>query len=723
MKVRSHLALMAAAVLAPVVVFSALALKMLLDDEREAALRSMHETARAASLGVDREWSYAEGAVRALAESERLAQDDFAGFYAQAQAIAERRDLHVALLGADGRQIFNTVVPFGTPIDLGSAEARERVIRVQASGAPQISNLIVGRATGKHVASMELAKTSKAGVREVISLWFYASYFTRAFPTEDVPSTWLIGLFDRDGRTVARNRGPQEYIAELPKADLLEAILAHDKPFIRNVSRDGIPLYTVIARSPVSGWSVAVGVPVRVVEAAATRAVIVTASGLLAAITIAIVAAFLFGRRLVVAIDGASRSAVVLGMGSVPPVVSAGVAEVDALHVALREAGRVLERSGHERALLLDETRTARERADAQNKAKDEFLAMLGHELRNPLGAITAGLALMERPDVSDDVVLRARDIMRRQCALLTKMVDELLDASRVITGKVALSRKTVDLAGAARSALEALQASDLGRDHRIEVRTRPAPVNADPTRLGQVITNLLENAFKYTPAGGTIVLEVAPDGNQAVLRVTDSGMGMSADLLSTMFDIFVQGPRPLNRATGGLGIGLAVVRSMVTQHGGIVTAASAGEGLGSTFEVRIPLVHAITEDTPAVEYPVPREPTRILVIDDNQDVRELLAEFLSLDGYDVTQAGNGVDGIRSALEGAPAVAIIDIGLPDISGYEVAKRLRADSRTAGIRLIALTGYGQQEDRQRAADAGFGLHLTKPVDMSRLLAAL
>jgi CheY-like chemotaxis protein len=351
---------------------------------------------------------------------------------------------------------------------------------------------------------------------------------------------------------------------------------------------------------------------------------------------------------------------------------------------------------------------------------------MLGHELRNPVSVITGGLKVMEHPAATADAQDRARQMVRRQCGSLTCIVDELLDASRVLTGKVTLSRKRVDMAEIARSSAEAVQMSGASDRHRLGVQTSHAWVDGDPTRLTQIATNLLENALKYTPDGGHVELTVAVDGPEAVLTVRDTGVGIGPELLSHVFDVFVQGPTPLDRSKGRLGIGLAVVSAMVQQHAGSVVAESAGEGLGSCFTVRLPLLPgqngtAAEGADSSVAQPVSGR--RILVVDDNDDARATLADFLMLEGLDVLQARDGAEALRIVLSDQPPIALIDIGLPDIDGYEVARRLRLDPRTNAMRLVALTGYGQEADRERAQAAGFDRHLTKPVDLDELLAAI
>jgi CheY-like chemotaxis protein/two-component sensor histidine kinase len=349
---------------------------------------------------------------------------------------------------------------------------------------------------------------------------------------------------------------------------------------------------------------------------------------------------------------------------------------------------------------------------------------MLGHELRNPLSAISSAIGLLEHPQASADAAQRAKAIIRRQSRHLAHIVDDLLDLSRLMNGKVVLERKSMDLAQALDDFLQGLQATGRADRHQLQVRTVPARILADPTRIEQILSNLIGNALKYTPAGGSIDIDIAQDGDSALLRVRDTGIGIAPELLGRVFDVFVQGADSLDRAQGGLGIGLALVRQLVRLHGGEISAESAGSGCGSSFTVRLPLAQ---EQAAAMHHAGHAGGAGIgnsvLLVEDNGDGRQMLAAMLSLMDWQVLEAVDGIEGVRIAQAHRPPVALIDIGLPGLSGYEVARRLRDDPQTSGMRLIALSGYCQPEDRRRALDAGFDEHLSKPVAPPALLAAL
>jgi signal transduction histidine kinase len=372
------------------------------------------------------------------------------------------------------------------------------------------------------------------------------------------------------------------------------------------------------------------------------------------------------------------------------------------------------------RAQLLAGEQAARAEAEAANRAKDEFLAVLGHELRNPLGAAINAVAVLERLEQQDEQVLRARRVIARQIRHFARLVDDLLDVARVTTGKIALRRGPVELAEAARRCVGTLTTAGVTGSHALTLDLEPVWVEGDAALLEQVITNLLTNAVRYTPPGGEVTLRVGRKSNEAWLEVRDSGIGIDPDVRDRIFELFIQGARPPHSRQGGFGIGLTLVRRLVELHGGEVQAASAGPGLGSVFTVRLPAISPpITGKAEPGRSQLSRR-RRILVVEDNEDGLEMLRTVLELSGHEVHEARDGPQGLETARRVEPEVAVVDIDLPGFDGYEVARRIRALPEATPVRLVALTGYGQPEDRQRAMDAGFDAHLVKPVDPRKLL---
>ncbi|MGZ3319184.1 MAG: ATP-binding protein, partial [Isosphaeraceae bacterium] len=373
----------------------------------------------------------------------------------------------------------------------------------------------------------------------------------------------------------------------------------------------------------------------------------------------------------------------------------------------------------------LIEHRQREEALREANRSKDEFLAMLGHELRNPLSPIVTALQILKQPGSSQHA--RALEVVDRQVEYLVRLVDDLLDVSRTIRGQIQIKKRLLRLQDVVARGAEMAMPLVEQRRHHLDVRLPDSELrlNGDEGRLAQVIANLLTNAAKYTDPGGHITVEAHRQANELVLVVKDTGIGINPELLPHVFDMFTQERQAADRARGGLGIGLTLVLTLVELHGGTVQAESEGVGKGSVFTVRLP---AAIEEPAAIEFssvvePVTRASSRVLVVDDNEDALDLLAEVLRSAGHVVMTAKDGPTALGAAKEFHPEIAILDIGLPVMDGYELAGRMRVELGKDVPRLIALTGYGQDSDRARAREAGFAEHLTKPVDVGCLLGAL
>jgi signal transduction histidine kinase/ActR/RegA family two-component response regulator len=363
-------------------------------------------------------------------------------------------------------------------------------------------------------------------------------------------------------------------------------------------------------------------------------------------------------------------------------------------------------------------------RAREADRRKDEFMARLGHELRNPLASIRGSIDLLLRTvDGPSDAGRGALNIIDRQSRYVARMVDDLLSASRLSVGKLELQKEPLDLRIVARNAFSAMEIGGRFSEHdaRLLLASDVIPVDGDRIRLEQVVTNLIDNALKFTPSGGSVTVGVALDAGQPTLTVDDTGVGIAADLLPRIFNAFVQ-DRGSREHGVGLGLGLALVRGVAELHGGQVGVRGNPGGRGTAFWVRLPWSDEVVPGAIS-RPPASVEPRRILLIDDDEDIRDALSALLELDDHVVTVAANGAEGLRLALFDPPDVALVDIGLPDIDGYELVRRLRGDPRGDAVVAIALTGYGKPEDAKRALAAGFDVHLTKPVDRGELGAAL
>ena len=391
----------------------------------------------------------------------------------------------------------------------------------------------------------------------------------------------------------------------------------------------------------------------------------------------------------------------------------------------LQQRAGALETELKRRSELEEALRHARERAEAAGTAKDEFLAMLGHELRNPLSPILTALELMKLR--GDGRILREQEVIERQTRHLIRLVDDLLDVSRITRGKVELRKEAVEVRDVLAKATEIASPLLEQRRHHFDVQAPPRGLRleADEARVAQVVANLLTNAAKYTEPGGHISLAARRDGDQVVIEVRDDGIGIAPTLLPRIFDLFVQGRQASDRAEGGLGIGLSLVRNLVALHGGTVEARSPGPGKGSTFTVRLPALDGFHVSETQAPYALAQgawrtDRRRILVVDDNDDARLLLKAILERAGYEVCAAESGPDALLRAPEFMPDVAVLDVGLPAMDGYELGARLRSLLGARTPVLVALTGYGQEADRARSKSAGFAAHLVKPLESAELV---
>lgn len=398
---------------------------------------------------------------------------------------------------------------------------------------------------------------------------------------------------------------------------------------------------------------------------------------------------------------------------------------VSALRAALRARWRQYQIRAH-----IAERKRIEESLRETDRRKDEFLAALAHELRNPLAPISNTLHLLCANNGSARDAQWARELIERQVRHLTRLVDDLLDVSRITRGKVTLRREVTDLETVMRSAIETSAPLIEAANHKLHVSfpREPLQLQADPVRLAQALANLLNNAAKYTPNDGQIHLTATRENGSAVIHVRDNGIGMTEPTLSRVFDLFAQADHADGRCQGGLGIGLTLVRTFIGLHGGTVEASSKGCGYGSEFVIRLPVLEACDSTTVSAMQPLDSATTngrRILVVDDNQDGAHSLAMVLQLQGNEVCTVYDGPEAVQVAAEFHPDVVLLDIGLPTLNGYETARRIRAHPEAGHALIIALTGWGQEEDRRRSREAGFDHHLVKPVDLhalERLLAS-
>ena len=419
-----------------------------------------------------------------------------------------------------------------------------------------------------------------------------------------------------------------------------------------------------------------------------------------------------------------------LGERFTVPVVPGKTAEIDLLKRGAPQRiaeMRVVSTSWQGNPAFLATLRDVTERKQAEDKAReavrrhDEFLAILSHELRNPLAAISNAVTVLGSGDLDGRTFEKARAVIERQCGQVSRLLEDLLDVSRVTRRKIELRKECLDLCSVIADAVDVVRPQVDAARQTLVVKTAATPiaVDGDPVRLQQIVVNLLSNASKYSQADDSIELSADIDRSEAVIRVRDHGIGLSAEMLDAVFEPFVQLQSSLDRAEGGLGLGLAIVDGLVRLHGGAVRAASAGKGKGSEFSVRLPLSKSEPKNRRMRTVTRTEGPLSILIIEDNADVRSMLKTLLEFAGHRVEIAGDGLKGVEMIGLQHPNVALVDIGLPGLNGYELARTVRADKDCRDVFLVALTGYSQPSDRQRALSSGFHAHLAKPVDLEQL----
>ena len=534
----------------------------------------------------------------------------------------------------------------------------------------------------------------------------------------------MLATSDARGTIISRRPDPERFFGTKLTPVMKEAMTTAGQRAMTIRGEDGVERLHTFARvgaPALTDYTVTIGIPIETILSAARHDQIMSLLGLAATTLLAMLAAWLVGDVLIVQrvrklMGTAERIAA--GDLEARSGIAYGHEEIGNLAQALDRMAASLQKKETARSLAERELRAADQR-------KDEFLAMLAHELRNPLAPISTGAHLLKLLHSDNAQITQTCSIIVRQVDHMTSLVDDLLDVSRVTRGLVSLSTQVLDFRRVVDDAAEQIRPLIAARRHRVVVDVPPAPayVKGDHKRLVQVCANLLNNATKYTPEGGTVQLRLEADGNDYVLTVADDGIGMEPALVERVFDLFTQAERTPDRSQGGLGLGLALVKSLVELHGGEVRAYSPGLGKGSTFTVRLP---RHTQDVVLAPAPVVGEhheeggvPLRILLVDDNVDAVHTLQLFLRSGGHRVEVAYSATDALELAKTFAPEVCLLDIGLPDFDGNELARRLRVLPQAAGTTLIAMTGYGRQQDRDASMAAGFDHYLVKPVNTTQL----
>jgi signal transduction histidine kinase/ActR/RegA family two-component response regulator len=713
--------LLAASAILPIAVMSAVALYAVYRQQQQQAQATGLEIARALSIAIDSELQRTVSVLDVLATSVRLEGGDLRGFHERALKYRETQAHWRAILLTDreGRPLLDTAVAFGGA--LPAIVEKESLAEVVTSRKPVIGHLARGP-DGNFSFPVRVPVTRDGNVVYALSALVAPLGILNVISRQRVPGDWVVAVSDARGLRVARTRSTEETLGTPFSPTLVEMMAKGGEEGTGiTLNSEGEPVFTAYTRSRTHRWITAVGLPTTLVDAGARRSFAVLGGGIAASLVVGALMALAIARSINRPMGELRRAAQAVGEGAAPVPPETDIREI-------QDVARTLMASSQQREELLRSEKAARAAAEAANRSKDEFLAMLGHELRNPLGAISNAASLLESGRNDASIASRARAIIARQVNHLTRLTDDLLDAGRALMGKIVLRSQPLDLAAVVAQSLATLKASERTARHTIAEELEPAWVEADSIRLDQVVSNLVLNAVKYTPAGGAIRVSVKREGGDAVLRVCDDGIGLEPELASRVFELFVQGDRELDRSQGGLGIGLTLVRRLAEMHGGSASVHSGGAGKGAEFTVRIPAIEAVPPPRPSLTPSTLRAPEGegvhapardILIVEDNEDVRETLRVLLELSGHRVEEANDGVAGLEKVLAMQPEVALVDVGLPKMDGYELARRIRASKDIRRPFLVALTGYGLPEDRQRAFDAGFDAHIVKPVDKQAL----
>lgn len=603
MKTRTYLLLMLVAIIVPVACLSILGLSMLLQFERESRIHRIEEAANATSLLIDSEIASAEASINNIAHSEDIRKDDFARLHRLLSATRRSPLSWTLIADYDGNGLMNTLVPYGTPLARNSGKWAAAIYDRQAT---RVGGYFIGTHSKRGVVSVNVPVPGPAGKRYVVTQIFAPEYFNKVFRRNTLPTDWIVGVFDADGITIARNRNADRFVGQRVRPELLDASRQRNSGLLRHPTREGTEVYDIFVRSELTGWTVALGVPVGEIESAARLTAWSAATALLFVLGGAIGIAVFFGRRVDKSLRTATLAAHALAQGKVTPVLRSKLKEADALLDALHHSSVALAQESAarlaleaEREQLLDSERSARKQAEAQSDAKDNFISMLSHELRNPLAAISGAISVIRMPQLPAPKTEKAWEIMQRQLRHLTRMVEDLLDVRRVLSGKVTLDRQRINLGDVVRFCCDSQMIAGAG-NHAWRVDTEDAWVVGDRTRLEQIVDNLLVNAIKYSPAGGTISVRNTVAGGAVVIEVADTGVGIAPDVLPTIFDSLVQGPTTIDRSQGGLGLGLSIAQGLVQMHGGTIVAQSEGLDRGSRFIVSLPLSSELADCAPS---------------------------------------------------------------------------------------------------------------------------
>lgn len=879
LRLRALLALLVLTTTLPLGLFAGILIARSSQDQRALVERRNVETARAVSVAIDQHVESARAALQALAATPLLDSPDRAAFNAVALRLVPTQPgwYAVLLVHPSGAVMADTVLASD---DVPSFTTADWVSAVVTTKRPAVSNLFQDATAGGHFFVVAVPVIRGGEVRAVLAAQIRSGTLSDILRRQSVPPNGVIALVDSTPRIMARTRGEAEFVGGMPSAEYQAAAARMSEGSWKSNLLEGVPAYSSMSRSPVTGWRVGIGIPATDLEQPIRRSILALTLVGLVILGVGVACAMVLSSFIVRALGSAASAARALAGGEPVVAVPSRIVEADELSNVLLEASAILDarirerdqallaervarsasekdqarlsvtlrsigdavittdpaglvtmlnpvaqaltgwseadaigkpadsvfhiiqegsrkpvenpvskvfregrivglanhtvliaRDGREtpiedsaapirgpdgalvgivvvfrdaserresdrrRHAVLQQEQEARREAETLSRSKDEFVATVSHELRTPLNAIFGWVRLLRSGGLNEAQHAHALEVVERNTRAQAQLIEDLLDMSRVVTGHLRLDIRRVDLANVVHAAVDAVRpaAEAKGLSITLDLDRQVGPISGDPDRLQQVVWNLLTNSVKFTPKGGYISVSLRADGSDAVLEVTDSGIGMSADLLPHVFERFRQGVSSASRAHGGLGIGLALVRHLAEMHGGSVRAESEGEGRGSSFVLRLPMLgtRAVVEQPSLLPAGALAEGAgagrleglSLLVVDDDQDARDLISTTLRYAGARVTAAPSATEALQILQKNAPDLVVSDIAMPDGTGYDLVKQMRTMPHTSKTPAIALTAYGRVEDRERALAAGFNYHIAKPVEPLHLVHAI
>lgn len=724
---RFRLFLLAASGLVPLALVLLCASVYLAQERQTETQRAALELSRALATAVDAELRSTVALLDNLAITSQLQDLDASRlggseFTLLARRVAQSQGWRLVVVADSQAQVVMRVgeTPNADPLPI----ERESLVQVLATGAPAVGP-IAGGPSGRDAFAVRVPVLKDGAVRYVLSAVVTTGQLLNVVARQQLAASWVVAVYDQQGNRVARSlaTNSRRYSASL------EALVKRrgQEGMGRTVTLEGMESHTGFSRVKTSQWVVAVDIPAAEANADLYRLLAAVGAGTAASLALLAWLAWRMVRSISGPIDILKQAAAALGAGKQVELSALGVRELDDVGAALRraaidrdEANARRSKVEAERESLMARIEEALRVAEVANRNKDEFLALLGHELRNPLATIMNAVHLMNLK--GDHATAAERDIIQRQLNYVTRLVDDLLDASRIASKRFVTNPRPLRAVSVLEQTVDSLRPMLGARQFRLHI-DEPAKalwVRADEARLVQIFNNLLGNAIKFTAPTGSIDVHARAGDESIEFVFRDDGLGMSAADLERAFDLFFQARDPARAVNGGLGLGLAIVKSLVEMHSGSVRAQSEGLGKGTTVTLSLPVSEPPEASPAEIAAPAASGQSKVLIVDDNRDAADTLSMLLSLSGFEVQVAYTPTAALALVDALRPDIAVLDIGLPEMDGYELARRLRQRDPPFDGKLIALTGYGRQQDVDKAMSAGFDAHLTKPVEPDALL---